>query len=158
MVRTARERSRLRPLAGVPPGVLVVAASAFVVALYCLTSTWASTVGETTAKIYAATLWTRDAVAIETSHPLGVASSLIKQSILPGNPARFRYECFRVLAVRGDRWVLASARWTPQLGYTLIVTAEPTTSISVTRHKGIESTNAANWAGEQPCPEVAARP
>jgi hypothetical protein len=158
MVRTARAPSRPRPLAGVPPGVLVVAATAIVVAIYWLTSSWASTLAERNAEVFAATLWTRDAVVIETSHPLGVASSLIKQSILPSDPARFRYECFRVLAVRGDRWVLASARWTDQLGYALIVTADPTTSISVTRHEGIDSTDAASWEDGQPCPEVTQRP
>ena len=74
-------------------------------------------------------------------------------------PVTYRYECFRSLVVRGGQWVLVPAKWTPELGYAVIVADDSANRISVTRVKGIARTGAANWdesnrVGWQ-CPEVA---
>ena len=77
---------------------------------------------------------------------------------------RFRYECFRTLAVRGDRWVLIPAKWTPENGFAIVVTANSTSPtrgssyrVSVFRREGMAETSAANFSEDWQCPEVAPR-
>jgi hypothetical protein len=66
-----------------------------------------------------------------------------------------RYECFRALAVHNDRWVLVPARWTPDAGFAVIVTADPSHIISLKRINDIaDSAAAKNIAGNWECPEV----
>jgi hypothetical protein len=70
-------------------------------------------------------------------------------------PTFLRYECFRSLAVRGDRWVLVPARWTPEYGYAVIISADSSHVISLNMVKNIADTDAAkNRGGAWECPEV----
>jgi hypothetical protein len=162
MMATSRTDSAPRAYAGAERASMAAAVAVIVLALFWITNVYATAYGRNQAETTAAKLWSREtAVVLDTTNRLVVPHDLIEESLLPSpDPAHkegssFRYECFRVLAVRGDRWVLVPARWTPDYGYALIVNADSANRISVNRYKGIADTQAADWAGDWRCPEVA---
>ena len=147
---------------------LIAAGAVMIMALFWLTNIFATAYGESEAKSTAAKLWSKETgVTLYTDERLGAPSNLIVESVLeqansPGgaqaeqaSSGTFRYLCLRALVVRGDRWVLVPARWTPEYGYAVIVDADASNRISVLRLKGIGDTGAVNWAGNWVCPELA---
>jgi hypothetical protein len=148
---------------------LIAACAVIVMSLFWLTNIFATAYGENEAKATAAKLWSKETgVTLYTAEPLGAPSNLIVESVLKqGNSndsgtstpqasgGTFRYLCLRALVVRGDRWVLVPARWTPEFGYAVIVDANASNRISVLRLKGIGDTGAVNWSGNWVCPELA---
>ena len=160
MLAMAAPRSTPRRFAALDKGGIVIAGTMLVLGLMWGTSLFATARAETNAKFMVAELWADEAsVVIDTSERMVVPPLLIKESsVLSRDPAlrpTYRYECFRALAVRGDRWVLLPASWTPQFGYVVIVTASDSKSISTERLKGIADTAVADWEGSWRCPEVA---
>ena len=155
-----------KPLAfeAAPRSSLVVAGAAIVVGLFWITQEYAIFRGEDDAKTTNAQLWTRETgVVLDTRDRLAPPAALIKETRLaPEDPALeptlFRYECFRTLAVQGDRWVLIPAKWTIENGYAVIVTAGPANRISVNKLLGIAKTDAGKWNSGWQCPEVHAQP
>ena len=99
---------------------LAVAAAVVVVALFWVANIYATAYGNNQAESAAAKLWWKETgVTLYTSQPLDAPGELIAETIVSSDPQNptYRYKCFRGLAVRGDRWVLVPARWTPQFGY-----------------------------------------
>jgi hypothetical protein len=148
---------------------LVAAGAVIVMALFWLTNIFATAYGESEAKSTAAELWSKETgVTLFTGQRLGAPSNLVVESALSQSTApdaapsagasggTFRYLCLRALVVRGDRWVLVPARWTPEYGYAVIVDVSGSNRISVLRLKGIGETRAMNWSGDWVCPELAA--
>jgi hypothetical protein len=159
MLATSTPSSSPRPFAAIGQGGNVMAAAAAVLALLWSANLAASARAEATAKATAHYLWDNEtAVVVDTSERLIVPSDLIKETQIPSaDPAlapTFHYECFRALQVRGDRWALVSAKWTPSRGYAVIITASATTSISTRRLEGISARARANRSGDWQCPEV----
>ncbi|WP_102141902.1 hypothetical protein [Mycobacterium hubeiense] len=160
-----------RPYAPAERASLFVAGAMMLMALFWLTNLFATTYGEREAQKAAAKLWTKESsVILETSDQLDPPPALIKSSTVTaapssGNPKEtvvYRYECFRPLVVRDDRWVLVPAKWTPQSGYAVVVTDDSANRISATRRKDIARTGAVNWKASNgrdgwQCPEVAPR-
>jgi len=142
---------------------LGLACAMMVLALFWIVNIFADKYGQNRAQADAASLWTKEtSITIYTDERLDVPSNLIVETPVTegqnsdGHPATsYRYRCFRKLAVRGSRWVLIPARWTPEFGYAVIVDAGDRTKIAITRLKGIDQTPAADWNGAWPCPEVA---
>lgn len=148
---------------------LIAAGAVMIMALFWLTNIFATAYGESEAKSTAAKLWSKETgITLYTDERLGAPPNLVVESILqqansqdgvaPATQASsgtFRYLCLRALVVRGDRWVLVPARWTPEYGYAVIVDANASNRLSVLRLKGIGDTGAVNWAGGWVCPELA---
>jgi hypothetical protein len=147
---------------------VVAAGSVIVMAMFWLTNIFATAYGESEAKSTAAQLWSKETgVTLYTGDRLGAPPNLVVEAPLSrsdsseaAQPAgassdTFRYLCLRALVVRGDRWVLVPARWTPEYGYAVIVDANASNRISVLRLKGIGDTGAVNWSGNWVCPELA---
>jgi hypothetical protein len=161
LLATSRTGARPRPFGAAARVSVLVAGAVIALALFWLTNIYATAYGQTQAETTAGQLWSRETVVVlDTSQRLGAPTNLIAESMLPsdgsGKDATFRYQCFRTLIVRGNLWVLVPARWTPEDGYAVIVTADSAHRISLTRLKGIAKKEAANWgAGNWPCPEVA---
>ena len=160
MLLTSRTGASPRTFTAAVWASLLIAGAVIALVLFWLTNIVATARGETDAETTAGQLWSRETgVVLDTSQRLGAPANLIVESMLPSagpkTDATFRYQCFRALVVKGDRWVLVPARWTPEYGYALVVNADPSNRISVTRLKGIAKTAAANWAGKWQCPEVA---
>ena len=172
MLATSKTRTAPRPVAAAEQASLVVAGVVIVLALFWLTDIFATTTGDNRAQTTAARLWPNETgVVLDTSQRLNAPSNLIVESPLPAatpegaRPQRvtFRYQCFRKLVVRGDRWVLVPARWTPEYrhGYAVIVTVDSSKLISLIRLKDITNTGkSAPSTGDTPwqCPEVAPGP
>jgi hypothetical protein len=132
-----------------------------VAAVFWATNIFATKAGEIDGKNTAADLWWRqNTVVLDTTERLSVDEALIKET--PPNSAdppvmkTFRYECFRALVVRGDRWVLVPAKWTDPGGIALILTANSSNHITVKRiedpHKN--TGKAPNVWKYWPCPEL----
>jgi hypothetical protein len=144
---------------------LVVVAGAIVPALFWITDIFAASYGEDQAKITTAGLWSQQSSVVldaDASQYLPVPPGQIKVTVPPpaadpaAKPKFLRYQCFRVLAVHGDRWILVPARWTPEYGYAVIVTADSSHSISVLHVKKIDASDAAKKReSDLECPEVA---
>ena len=140
---------------------LVAAAGLVVLALFWATNIFATAYGRNQAQIKAGKLFSQETnVVLDTVRSLAPPGDLIVESPLPsGDQAHdgngFRYQCFRALAVHGDNWVLVPARWTPQKGYAVVVTADSANRISLNLLKGIADTQAADWNGNWRCPELA---
>ena len=144
---------------------LVVVAGAIVPALFWITDIFAASYGEDQAKITTAGLWSQQSSVVldaDASLYLPVPPGQIKVTVPPpaadpaAKPKFLRYQCFRVLAVHGDRWILVPARWTPEYGYAVIVTPDSSHSISVLHVKKIGASDAAKMRGTAlECPEVA---
>jgi hypothetical protein len=119
--------------------------------------------GEDQARITHSKLWSQENSVVldaDASLLLPVPPKQIKVTwVPPADPATkptfLRYECFRSLAVRGDRWVLVPARWAPEYGYAVIITADSSHVVSVNMVKNIAESDAAkNRGGGWECPEV----
>ena len=143
---------------------LVVVAGAIVPALFWITDIFAAAYGEDQAKITTAGLWSQQSSVVldaDASLYLPVPPRQIKVTVPPAadpaaKPKFLRYECFRELAVHGDRWILVPARWTPEYGYAVIVTSDSSHSISVLHVKKIDASDAAKKReSDLECPEVA---
>ena len=144
---------------------LVVVAGAIVPALFWITDIFAASYGEDQAKITTAGLWSQQSSVVldaDASLYLPVPPGQIKVTVPPpaadpaAKPKFLRYQCFRVLAVHGDRWILVPARWTPEYGYAVIVTPDSSHSISVLHVKKIDASDAAKKReSDLECPEVA---
>jgi hypothetical protein len=141
----------------------VVAVGAIVLALFWIADVFAIAHGEDQARITNARLWSQEnSVVLDADARLylPVPPKQIKVTWVPpadpaAKPTFLRYECFLSLAVRGDRWVLVPARWTPEYGYAVIITADSSHIISVNMVKNIADTDAAkNRDGGWECPEV----
>jgi hypothetical protein len=142
---------------------LVFVVAAIVLALFWITDIFAVAYGEDQARITNARLWSQEnSVVLDADARLylPVPSKQIKVRWAPpadpaAKPTFLRYECFRSLAVHGDRWVLVPARWTPEYGYAVIITADSSHIISLNMVKNIADTDAAkNRGGAWECPEV----
>lgn len=138
---------------------LLVATVAIVLALCWLTTMYGGYRGEEDAKSTEHELWAREtAVMVDTAHPLNAPPGMLVESTLPataGGAEIFRYECFRVLAVRGDQWILVPAKWRAGDGYAVILTAGPDYRIAMVKHLGIARKTANNRDGGWPCIEKA---
>jgi hypothetical protein len=159
---TASASAAPRTYASAERASLVVAGAVVLMALFWITNLFATAYGRNQAETRAAKLWTQESnVVLDTTARLATPTDLIAESVLPfGESAPkegngFRYQCFRELAVRGDRWVLVPARWTSGYGYALIVNGDAANHISLHRLEGIDQTQAADWNGDWRCPEVA---
>jgi hypothetical protein len=143
-----------RPAARLPRGGLVVAATAIVLALYWSTVTFTIEKGKGDAQTKANDLLNQDGVVLDTNESLDVPASLIVEDNIGGSAQgkKFRYRCFRELTARGDRWVLTSAKFAPERGYALIVTADSSKSISFIKQNGIA--NKPNAGHLLRCPEL----
>jgi hypothetical protein len=77
----------------------------------------------------------------------------------PTQGETFRYQCFRAIVIRGDRWVLVPAKWTPEYGYAMVATAGSSTRITLRRLQNIprETGEAPNVRRYWPCPEAVSR-
>jgi hypothetical protein len=152
-----------RPFAAAQRASLVVAAGAIVLGLFWITDIFAIAYGEDQARITNARLWSQEnSVVLDADARLylPVPPKQIKVTWAPpadpaAKPTFLRYQCFRSLAVHGDRWVLVPARWTPEYGYAVIITADSSHVISLNMVKNIADTDAAQqWDGGWECPEV----
>jgi hypothetical protein len=152
-----------RPFAAAQRASLVVVAAAIVLALFWITDIFAIAYGEDQARITNARLWSQEnSVVLDADARLylPVPPGQIKVTWAPpadraAKPTFLRYQCFRSLAVHGDRWVLVPARWTPEYGFAVIITADSSHVISVLTVKNIADTDAAkNRGGEWECPEL----
>jgi hypothetical protein len=169
LLSTVGARTAPEPFTNARRVSLVAAGAVIVMALFWLTHIFATAYGENEAKTTASELWSKETgVTLYTTARLGAPTNLIVESVLqPTNPPNvgtpaapastgtFRYLCLRALVVRGDRWVLVPARWTPEFGYAVIVDANASNRLSVLRLKGIGDTGAVDWAGNWVCPELA---
>ena len=167
LLSTLRTRSAPSSFATAERASLFVAGAVIIMALFWITDMFATAYGENQAQSAAAKLWSKETgVTLDSAERLDPPANLIAETSLT-SPAgaseqvvsspdtTFRYQCFRALVVRGDRWVLVPARWTPEYGYALMIDADSSNRISVLRLKGIADTGAVDWAGEWQCPEVA---
>lgn len=152
-----------RPFAAAQRASLVMAAAAIVLALFWITDIFATARGQDQAEITNAKLWSQEnSVVLDTDarQNLPVPPKQIKVTWAPpadpaAKPTFLRYQCFRSLAVHGDRWVLVPARWTREYGYAVIVTADSSHFISLMKVKDIADSNAAKKRdGGWECPEV----
>jgi hypothetical protein len=169
LLSTVGARTAPEPFTNARRVSLIAAGAVIIMALFWLTNIFATAYGESQAKSTAGKLWSKEtSVTLYTDEGLGAPSNLIVESNLtqadsPGGAAQsaeastvtFRYLCLRALVVRGDRWVLVPARWTPEYGYAMIVDVNSSNRISVLRLKGIGDTGAVNWSGNWVCPELA---
>jgi hypothetical protein len=142
---------------------LMVAAGAIVLALFWITAIFAAAYGEDQARITTVRLWSQENSVVldaDASLYLPVPPQQIKVTwARPADPATkpkfLRYECFRALAVHGDRWILVPARWTPEYGYAVIVTADSSHLISILMAKNVAASDAAKQrSSDLQCPEV----
>jgi len=127
-----------RPRGSVERAILVIALVVAVAAAFWATNIFATKAGEIDGKNTAADLWYRqNTVIVDTTERLDVDHLLIKEtlpnSVDPQSVKTFRYQCFRVLVVRGDQWVLVPAKWTDPGGIAMILTANASTHITVKR-------------------------
>jgi hypothetical protein len=161
LLRTSRSSGSLRRLAGVERALVAIAVAVAVAALFWATNIFATKAGEMDGINAAGSLWWREnAVVLDTTERLNVDEAPIKET--PPNIAdpaavkTFRYECFRALVVRGDRWLLVPAKWTPNGGIAMIVTANSSNHITVKRINDPRKTTgeAPNVWKYWPCPEL----
>ncbi len=126
-------------------------------AMFWMANIFATADGVDRADGTAAKLWTKETtLTLYTDYPLDAPKELIAEEPLEGSAGPiYKYQCFRSLAVKGDRWVLVPARWTPEFGYAVIVDLGTTARLSITRLKGIGDGPAADWDGPWLCPELA---
>lgn len=132
-----------------------------VLALFWATNIFATKAGEVDGTNIAGNLWSKEAtVILDTPDRLVLPKELIKESPLTlaisPQGETFRYECFREVAVRGDRWVLVPANWRPQFGYVVLVTANDSHRIILRTIKDAPERvgNGSNVREYWPCPEL----
>jgi hypothetical protein len=162
MLRISGTSDTQRPLAGVERALVAIAVAVVVAALFWATNIFATKAGESDGiNAAATTLWENEnSVVLDTKERLVLDPQLIKETPLEPADAEgnqpFRYECFRALVVRGDRWVLVPAKWTPNGGIAMIVTADSSNHITVRRVEGRPNATgkAPNVWKFWPCPEL----
>ncbi|BBZ58068.1 hypothetical protein MPHO_50600 [Mycolicibacterium phocaicum] len=142
--------------------LLAINAIVLILALFWVTNVFAEKAGKVEGTNAAAGLWsTNSTVILDTQDQLDLPPELIKVRTLPTRDAQqqptYRYECFRAIAVRDDRWVLMPANWKPEFGFTVIVTADASHRIMLRNIKGNprEMGNGSNVRDYWPCPEFA---
>ncbi len=142
-------------------GLLALAVTGTVVALFWITDMYAAEFGDRNGAYAASRLWPSDgnytAVQLDTSDALNLPADLVKMSVLPGatpnGPPTYRYECLRVLEVHGGKLVLVPAKWQRDRGYAITVT--PDSGHRVTNIVRSAATgNDANVTPFWQCPEV----
>lgn len=140
--------------------LLAINAIVLILALFWVTNVFAKKAGKVEGTNAAAGLWaTNSTVILDTQDQLDLPPELIKVRPLPTRDAQqqptYRYECFRTIAVRDDRWVLMPANWKPEFGFTVIVTADASHRIMLRNIKGNprEMGTGANVRDYWPCPE-----
>jgi hypothetical protein len=161
MLRTLESAGDQRRRATVERTLVGIAVVVVVAALFWATNIFATKTGEIDGKNTAADLWWRqNTVVLDTTERLNIDKALIKETPLnqadPAGVTTFRYECFRALVVRGDRWVLVPAKWTDPGGIAMILTASSSNHIAVKRIEDPHNTtgNAPNVWKYWPCPEL----
>lgn len=142
--------------------LLAINAIVLILALFWVTNVFAEKAGKVEGTNAAAGLWsTNSTVILDTHDQLDLPSELIKVRTLPTRDAQqqptYRYECFRTIAVRDDRWVLMPANWKPEFGFTVIVIADASHRIMLRNIKGNprEMGTGPNVRDYWPCPEFA---
>ncbi|MBU8813735.1 sensor domain-containing protein [Mycolicibacterium goodii] len=148
-------------LVAVERALVAVAVAVVVLAAFWTTNIFATKVGEIDGINAAGNLWNRETSAIlDTGDRLFIPESLVRTSVLTeaGSPQgeTFRYECLRVLAVRGDQWVLLPANWRPQFGYAVLVSEDANHRIMLRSIKDAPERvgNRPNVRDFYPCPEL----
>jgi PknH-like protein len=161
ILRIAKALRSPLPLATVERALLAIAVGVLVLALFWATNIFATKAGEVDGTNIAGNLWSKEAtVILDTPDRLVLPKELIKESplTLANSPQgeTFRYECFREVAVRGDRWVLLPANWRPQFGYVVLVTANDSHRIILRTIKDAPERvgNGSNVREYWPCPEL----
>jgi hypothetical protein len=161
MLRTTRISTDPQPLAAAERGLLGVGIAVLVLALFWTTNIFATKAGEVEGTNIAGNLWFKEStVILDTPDRLVLPSQLVKETplTLKDSPQgeTFRYECFRAIAVRGNRWVLMPANWRQQFGYTVLITADPAHRVTLRMIKDAPDRvgDAANVREYWPCPEV----
>jgi hypothetical protein len=167
--RAATPPPAARPFASAQRVSLLIASGLVAMALFWIADIWANQYGRARAEKINSELWAKETgVVVDTTIPLRAPPELILQTPpddpgADGNGPReiaprsqtYRYECFRTVAVHGDQWALVPAKWTPNNGYAVIVTADSDTRISVVKHADIVHQVAAKFDDQWPCLEVA---
>jgi hypothetical protein len=160
-LRVAQPADSQRPRRTVERVLFVIALVVVVAAAFWATNIFATKAGEIDGINTAADLWWRqNTVIVDTTERLDVDQMLVKETLPnsadPLSVKTFRYQCFRALVVRGDRWVLVPAKWTDPGGIAMILTADASTHITVRRIEdphaqiGIAPNVWKYW----PCPEL----
>ncbi|WP_109527723.1 hypothetical protein [Nocardia aurea] len=135
-------------------------------ALFAVMNSFATRLGKDAAQALAHNLWTKEtAISVVTTQQLDVPANLIAETLVPtqpGQPTTRRYECFRPLVARGDRWVLVPAKWSPDNGYALIIRTD-TAIVGMSRSNSFKRIAEANPDPTHPnitwqCPERAPTP
>jgi hypothetical protein len=134
-----------------------VAAAVVLLALFWMANIFATAYGENRAEGAAARLWTKETtLTLYTDFSLDAPEELIAEELVEGSRVPvYKNQCFRGLAVKGNRWVLVPARWTPEFGYAIIVDTGASARLSITRLRGLDAGPAVNWDGPWTCPELA---
>lgn len=162
MHRVLRSPSQpILPLAQLEWVLLASATSVLVLGLFWTTNVFATKAGEVEGINAVADLWSRPStVILDTPDRLFLPSNLVRETQLTegredGGP-RYRYECLRTIAVRGDRWILLPANWRPEFGYAVIVTADSSHRVTLRSIKGAPERmgNGSNVRDHWPCPEL----
>lgn len=141
--------------------LLALTTTVLVLGVFWTTNAFATKAGEVEGINAVADLWSKQStVILDTPNRLFLPPNLVRETQLPGSDARtgptYRYECFRAIAVRGDRWVLLPANWRPEFGYALLVTEDSEHRITLRSIKGAPERmgNGANVRDYWPCPEL----
>jgi PknH-like extracellular domain len=161
MLRTLDGPDSQRRRPSVERAFVGISVAVVVAALFWATNIFATKTGEIDGINTAADLWWRqNTVVLDTTDRLHVDEALFKEKPLestgPADDTTFRYQCFRALAVHGDRWVLVPAKWTASGGVAMIVTANSSNHITVKRIADPAKTTgrAPNVWKYWPCPEL----
>jgi hypothetical protein len=163
MLAGRRAPDEPRPFEAAQRASLVAAVAAIVAAVFWITDIFATARGLDQAGITYSNLWSKESsVVLDTDarQSLPVPPRQTKLTWAPpadpaAKPTFLRYQCFRSLAVHGDRWVLVPARWSPEYGYAVIVTTDSSHFISMVKIKNIADSDAAKRRdGDWECPEV----
>jgi hypothetical protein len=161
MLRTLEPSDSQRRRATVGRALVAIVVVVVVAAVFWATNIFATKAGEIDGKNTAADLWWRqNTVVLDTTERLSVDEALIKEtqpnSADPAATTTFRYECFRALVVRGERWVLVPAKWTDPGGIALIMTANSSNHITMKRIEDPRNNTgkAPNVWKYWPCPEL----
>ncbi|WP_135355458.1 sensor domain-containing protein [Mycolicibacterium sp. NCC-Tsukiji] len=148
------------PPTRVGQAIFGINAVVLILAIFASTNAFAAKAGTVEGINAVARLWsTNSTVILDTPDQLELPSELIKVRTLPGRDAQqqptYRYECFRPVAVRGDRWVLMPAGWKREFGFTVIVTADASHRIMLRNIKdtGPDIGDGPNVRDYWPCPE-----
>ncbi|WP_157170864.1 hypothetical protein [Nocardia araoensis] len=160
--------SMSEPSAGEPTSTTrinqTIAIAVSLLALFAVMNSFATRLGDNAARSAAHDLWTRESVvSVVTDQRLDVPRNLVAETLVEApspQPARFRYQCFRVLVARDDLWVLVPAKWSQDNGFAVIVPAHGSI-VSVSRSsafKDVAEDNPRPEAVRWPCPERAPNP